>query len=209
MRQILKVSMILATICGAVTVPPIFAQTPIFVLPSLDPTPAPNPPASTPPPSHAMYPANNALPAPSTTQPSALPTAHSTNTAISTTPASQGSSRHHSQPEVTSEFSTCRKRYADAVYNIGLALWTAPPPQHRALERLLNAAAAAQAVAADPNSTEQGRNFCADSTLNDLEATVVRLKAKGWVPMTDTEEHATRTTDVSDELKHAIAAVSR
>jgi hypothetical protein len=209
MGQILKVWMIFATLCGAVTVPPIFAQTPIFVLPSLDPTPAPNPPASTPPPAHAMYPANTALPAPSTTQPSALPMAHSASTALTTAPASQATPRHHSQPEVTSEFSTCRKRYADAVYNIGLALWTAPPPQHRALERLLNAAAAAQAVATNPNTTEQGRTFCADSTLNDLEATVVRLRAKGWVPMTEVEEHATRTTDVSDELKHAIAGISR
>jgi hypothetical protein len=207
MRQILKVSMIVATLCGAVTVPPIFAQTPIFVLPSLDPisapAPAPSRPATTPPPARALVsPASNA---PTTTRPSALPIAHPASDTL-TTPATP---RHHAQPEVTSEFNTCRKRYADAVYNIGLALWTAPPPQHRALERLLNAAAAAQAVAMDPNTTAQGRTFCADSTLNDLEATVVRLKAKGWVPMTETEQHATRTNNVGDELKHAIDAISR
>jgi hypothetical protein len=209
MRQILKVSMIVATLCGAVTVPPILAQTPIFVLPSLDPTPAsaPSRPATTPPPARALVssPANTALPAPATSRPAALPIAQPASDTL-TAPATP---RHHAQPEVTSEFNTCRKRYADAVYNIGLALWTAPPPQHRALERLLNAAAAAQAVAMDPNTTAQGRTFCADSTLNDLEATVVRLKAKGWVPMTETEQHATRTNNVGDELKHAIDAISR
>ena len=213
MRRILKVSMIVATLCGAVTAPSIFAQAPIFVLPSLDAAPAPTAPANTPQPARVVAsPASNALPtrnalsAPSTAGPSALPVAHATNSALPE-PATSANSRRHT-PEVTSEISTCRKRYTDAVYNIGLALWTAPPAQHRALERLLNAAAAAQAVAMGPNTTEQG-NFCADATLNDLEATVVRLKAKGWVPMTETEQHATRTNDVGDELKHAIAGISR
>jgi hypothetical protein len=208
MRRILKVSMIVATLCGAVTVPPIFAQAPIFVLPSLDPTPAPSRPATTPPARAMASPAGNALPTRSTAGPSALPVARSANHALPE-PACQASPRHHSQPEVTAELSVCRKRYADAVYNIGLALWTAPPAQHRALERLLNASAAAQAVAMDPNTTEQEKDFCADATLNDLEATVVRLKARGWVPMTETEEHATQTTNVGDELKRAIAGISR
>jgi hypothetical protein len=118
-------------------------------------------------------------------------------------------SRTHHPPEVTSELGVCRKRYADAVYSIGLALWTAPELQHRALERLLNAAAAAQSAAEDPNSTDQGKAFCSDATLSDLEATVVRLKAKGWVPMTQVEEHVTHTTNVSDELKHALDAIGK
>jgi hypothetical protein len=247
MRRTLRASIILATFCGAVTVPPIFAQAPIFVLPSLDGTPAPHPPATSQPPAPPMArPTNNAYTAPVTVPPPSTPAARPANNAYPATAIAQPSvpsvarpssnplpapainhppapsvarpatnavtappaSRHH-QPEVTSELSICRKRYADAVYTIGLALWTAPEVQHRALERLLNAAAAAQSAAMDPEPSEQGKAFCSDSTLNDLEATVVRLKAKGWVPLTDVEEHAVTTVNLSDELKHAINGISK
>jgi hypothetical protein len=164
-------------------------------------------PASIPPPPSpvARPAASNALPTPVAKPQPVPPAVHPATTAALTTPAKPG---HHA-PDATPELTTCRKRYADAVYNIGLALWTAPEVQHRALERLLNAAAAAQTAADDPNPSEQVAMFCADSTLNDLEATVVRLKAKGWVPLTDVEEHTATTTNLNDELKHAINGISK
>jgi hypothetical protein len=220
MPTIVKAFIIFATCWGAMIAPPTFAQAPVFVLPSLDgTTPASHPPASTPQPAPARPVASSSFVAPATTptppntRPATTaittptPTPHAPATAHPATDAA--TAKHHQQPEPPSETAVCRKRYADAVYNIGLALWTAPEAQHRVLERLLNAAAAAQAAAADPEQTGQSKQFCSDQTLSDLEATVVRLKAKGWVPLTDVEEHAATTTNLNDELKHAINGISK
>jgi hypothetical protein len=166
----------------------------IFVLPTLEPSSTPAEP--TPDPAATVQPH---------TQPSGLMVVSLD------TPAGRMHElcRRHPAPEVAPELVACRKRYADAVYNIGLALWTAPPVQHQALERLLNASSAIQSVAMDPQTNGLNAPLCADTTLTGLEATVTRLKAKGWVPMTQVEEHVARSSNLGDELKRAVDAIWR
>jgi hypothetical protein len=186
----------LAVLCGTFAAPTVRAQSrPTFVLPSLDAAPADNSLVAT---------------ATPTVSPALAKSYTALTPAVATdTPAPPSSSHRRVVAEANPELNACHKRYADAIYNIGLALWTAPTAQHQALERLLNAAVAAQSITLDPKPSDQVASFCSDDTLNTLEATVVRLKEKGWVPMTHTEEHVVKSANVSDELKHALDAIWR
>jgi hypothetical protein len=120
---------------------------------------------------------------------------------------SDAAAKRRAQTDPTPELTACRKRYADAVYNIGLARWTAPEVARQALGRLLNAASAAKVAANDPRTPVTDMRLCSDTTLTNLEAAVVRLKSKGWIPMTQGEEHVEHAANIGDELTQALNEV--
>jgi len=162
-------------------------------------SPAPIPPASSSP-----APGKSAAVSPAPTPPAGKPTAPGT-----VSPENGDAAKKRAQSDVTPELAACRKRYADAVYNIGLALWTAPDAQRQVLGRLLNAASAVQVAANDPKAAVTDMRLCSDSTLTTLEAAVVRLRAKGWIPLSPGEQQVVHTVNIGDELTAALDEVKQ
>jgi hypothetical protein len=99
----------------------------------------------------------------------------------------------------------CQVQYAKAVQTIGLARWTAPEPERPSIERLLNAAAHAKELV-DGRFLEWDFPLCSRETLSQLQASVDRLDANGWLPTSPEDKRDAQAVAANAELMKAMQA---